>query len=104
MSMMTWERKTHTPQSETLVTRCNVSGYSTVNNNRPNAAGTENLTEGGRAQMQTKTKDMMHYTVKDYAEELSRLIEQEQEQTARILRRIDASMDVIYQAERLLKK
>ena len=54
--------------------------------------------------MQTNLKDMMHFTVKDYAEELRRLIEQEQEQTARILRRIDASMDVIFQTERLLKK
>ena len=60
----------------------------------------------GREAMQnrTKTRDLTRFTVQDYAEELSALLDQEQEYTARLMRRISESMDVLFQTEKLLMK
>lgn len=54
--------------------------------------------------MQNAMRDLMSMTIKDYAEELRRLIETEQERSASLMRRIDQSMDVIQRTERLLGK
>ena len=51
-----------------------------------------------------RTRDLARYTMSVYAEELQQLIDREQEYTARILRRIDESMDVIHKTQSLLRK
>jgi hypothetical protein len=54
--------------------------------------------------MQNTVRNLMNATIKDYAEELRRLIETEQERSASLMRRIDYSMDVIQRTDRLLGK
>ena len=54
--------------------------------------------------MKHTTKDISSYTVKDYAEEIKQLLDDERDRTARILRRIDESMDVLMQSQQILRK
>lgn len=102
--MMTWQKKTGTSRNEISVTLCKLSGFCAVKEGAGQSPGGPVRRERGRQTMQNAMRDLMSMTIKDYAEELRRLIETEQERSASLMRRIDQSMDVIQRTERLLGK
>jgi hypothetical protein len=102
--MMTWQKKSGVSRSMIPVTQCNVPRVRAVNDSTGTKPGDPCAQEGRRQAMQNTVRDLMSATIKDYAEELRRLIETEQERSASLMRRIDYSMDVIQRTDRLLGK
>lgn len=55
-------------------------------------------------QMTINEKEKKQYGIKDYVQEIERLLDDERDRTKRIMRRIDESMDVLYRSQQILRR